>query len=266
MPKAHHLLWLLAALILLTACASTIDYQSAGSWGGGPTYTIREGESLYAIAWRYGLDYKEVASWNNIGPPYTIYPGQRIRLNPPVRIARAESAAPEASPDSQPALFPSPSAPPPGARTSPAPPQPDVRAMPFPPAAPSPSAPTARPGWLWPVQGEVIGRFSPDGNGKKGIDIAGRPGEPIQAASTGEVVYSGGGLVGYGQLIIIKHDQDFLSAYAHNRALLVKEGEQVAAGQTIAELGSTGAQRPMLHFEIRHEGQPVDPLQYLPPQ
>jgi lipoprotein NlpD len=110
----------------------------------------------------------------------------------------------------------------------------------------------------------VIRTFSPYGDGKKGIDIAGTPGQPIYAASGGEVVYSGGGLVGYGELIIIKHDANFLSAYAHNQKLLVQEGEQVSTGQTIAELGSTSASRPMLHFEIRRDGQPVDPLEYLP--
>ncbi len=252
--------------LLLTACVNTAGYQGAGGDSPANVYTIREGESLYAIAWRYGLDYKEVASWNDIGPPYTIYPGQRIRLNPSTSIARAESA-PESTSRSSPALFPSPTAPPPSvARTFPAPPEPAVRTVPLPPPVTTPStqALTAPDGWRWPVQGELIARFTPNGNGSKGIDIAGQAGQPVQAASGGEVVYSGGGLVGYGQLIIIKHDQNILSAYAHNQALLVKEGEQVAAGQTIAELGSTGSMRPMLHFEIRQDGQPVDPLRYLP--
>jgi lipoprotein NlpD len=112
----------------------------------------------------------------------------------------------------------------------------------------------------------VIRAFSRYGNGKKGIDIAGQLGQPIQAASSGKVVYTGDGLVGYGRLIIIKHGHNFLSAYAHNRRLLVREGEQVHTGQMIAELGSTGTTRPMLHFEIRQDGQPVNPLQYLPRQ
>ncbi|MBA2409298.1 MAG: peptidoglycan DD-metalloendopeptidase family protein [Gammaproteobacteria bacterium] len=254
-----------ASVLLPAACVNT-GYQSAGGGSPASVYTIRQGESLYAIAWRYGLDYKEVANWNDIGPPYTIYPGQRIRLNPSTSVARAETA-PASTSRSSPALFPSPSAPPPSvARTSPAPAEPHLRTVPLPPpvATPPTTAQTASSGWRWPVQGELIARFTPDGNGSKGIDIAGRAGQRVQAASGGEVVYSGGGLVGYGQLIIIKHDQNFLSAYAHNQALLVKEGEQVAAGQTIAELGSTGTVRPMLHFEIREDGQPVDPLQYLP--
>jgi len=136
----------------------------------------------------------------------------------------------------------------------------------FPPSTPAPTPlETTISGWQWPLQGQIIDAFSPAGS-KKGIDIAGNPGESILAASSGKVVYSGGGLVGYGQLIIIKHDQNFLSAYAHNRKLLVKEGEQVRVGQTIAELGSTGTNRAMLHFEIRQDGTPVDPLQYLPPR
>lgn len=265
------MLWCVTAALLLPACVSTVDY-------GAPTlyesqrnlYAIREGETLYAIAWRYGLDYKAVASWNNIPAPYTIYPGQRISLNPPPAVAYSDSS------ESSPSLLPpaSPTSPSYSAQTSPLPPAQSVPVTPvksrpyFPPSAPASDTSTApettAQGWQWPLPGEVIDGFSPDDSTKKGINIAGTPGEPIVAASSGEVVYSGGGLVGYGQLIIINHNQSFLSAYAHNRKLLVKEGEQVRAGQTIAELGSTGSQRPMLHFEIRENGQPVDPLQYLP--
>jgi lipoprotein NlpD len=256
MKTWQYMLWMLAAAMLLAGCASTVDYR----WptladAQSSLYTIRKGESLYAIAWHYGLNYKQLASWNNIGPPYTIYPGQRIRLSPPPTYTYAQTAT---SPPPAPT---SPKAPPPypiqSVHVTPMTPRPY---LPPAPAAPSHAGPS---GWQWPAQGEIINSFAPDGS-KKGIDIAGQPGEPIHAASSGKVVYSGGGLVGYGQLIIIKHNHDFLSAYAHNRKLLVKEGERVSAGQTIAELGSTGAQRPMLHFEIRQDGQPVDPLQYLP--
>jgi lipoprotein NlpD len=114
------------------------------------------------------------------------------------------------------------------------------------------------------VRGNLLKEFSVNGSGKKGIDIAGIPGRPVKAASAGRVVYSGSGLLGYGQLIIIKHNSKFLSAYAHNRKLIVKEGDQVEPGQKIAELGSTGTDKPMLHFEIRRLGKPVDPLKYLP--
>jgi lipoprotein NlpD len=267
----------LTTLVLVVGCSSTVEYSpSPASSSNGSVYTVRQGESLYSIAWRYGLDYKQVASWNGIGPPYTIYPGQHLRLNPPAGIARASSSTPRATPTPQPAPtagIPAPPPPPPRATPLPAPTE-TARATPItpqpttsPPSAPvasSSTSPAVSQGWQWPAQGPVIRSFSPDGNGKKGIDIAGELGQPVQAASGGKVVYSGGGLVGYGQLIIIKHNDDFLSAYAHNSKLLVKEGEQVRAGQTIAELGSTGAARPMLHFEIREHGQPVDPLRYLP--
>lgn len=119
-------------------------------------------------------------------------------------------------------------------------------------------------GWQWPTDGKVIRGFSANDPGKKGLDIGGKPGQSVRATAPGQVVYSGGGLIGYGQLIIIKHDKDYLSAYAHNRKLLVKEDDRVRGGQQIAELGSTGTDRPMLHFEIRHQGKPVDPLKLLP--
>src|SRR5690606_28082234 len=119
-------------------------------------------------------------------------------------------------------------------------------------------------GWQWPAQGQIIARFQSNGSLNKGIDIAGQLGQPVKAAANGTVVYAGRGLLGYGDMIIIKHDETYLSAYAHNSRLLVKEGEQVRTGQTIAEMGNTGTDRVKLHFEIRRRGQPVDPLGYLP--
>lgn len=138
----------------------------------------------------------------------------------------------------------------------------------LPPAAPDASAAAAPQAafsdaaWLWPASGQVIAGFNEATN--KGLDIAGNPGDPVIASAAGKVVYSGGGLRGYGNLVIIKHDDDYLSAYAHNQSLLVKEGDEVRKGQQIAELGSTDADRPKLHFEIRRQGRPVDPVQYLP--
>jgi lipoprotein NlpD len=273
MNKRRYILWAMAVVLSLPACSSIVEYQAPTTASERDMYMIREGESLYAIAWHYGLDYKQVARWNNIQAPYTIYPGQRIRLNPPPTVARTEEpeTLPVASAPVPATWFPPPTASPSAAhtaRTTSVPAQPAFSLRPLSPESISPPMPAASQasvqGWQWPVQGEMIRGFSPNGNGKKGIDIAGRPGQPIQAASSGKVVYSGGGLVGYGELIIIKHDHNFLSAYAHNRKLLVKEGEQVRAGQMIAELGSTGAERPMLHFQIRRDGDPVDPLQYLP--
>ncbi|MCP4406938.1 MAG: peptidoglycan DD-metalloendopeptidase family protein [Gammaproteobacteria bacterium] len=217
-------------------------------------YAVRHGDSLYAVAWRYGLDYKRVALWNGIGAPYTIYPGQQLLLNPPLKSISVKKTRPKRTKKPS-----SPKPPPitaqstivvPKTSTVPAIPNPIVRKEPI--------------EWHWPVKGKVIKSFSIEARGKKGIDIAGSLGQSIKAASGGKVVYSGGGLSGYGQLIIIKHDNRYLSAYAHNRSLMVKEGDRVRVGQKIAELGSTGADRPKLHFEIRQDGNPVDPLRYLP--
>jgi lipoprotein NlpD len=134
------------------------------------------------------------------------------------------------------------------------------------PPAVKPLPPTQRSasGWIWPTNGAVIGRFSSNGSLNKGIDIAGELGQPVLAASDGSVVYAGSGLRGYGELVIIKHSDTYVSAYGHNRRLLVQEGQKVKAGQNIAEMGSTGTDRVKLHFEVRRQGKPVDPLQYLP--
>jgi lipoprotein NlpD len=143
-----------------------------------------------------------------------------------------------------------------------------VPAAPRPPAvakpAPAPGPASSGFYWRWPAEGVVIGRFTTGDATKQGVDIAGANGQAVRAASDGVVVYSGGGLVGYGELIIIKHSESWLSAYGHNRKRLVNEGQNVKAGQQIAEMGRSGASRDMLHFEIRYNGKPVDPLQYLP--
>ena len=124
--------------------------------------------------------------------------------------------------------------------------------------------PASVAGWNWPARGTLLARFQSNGSLNNGIDIAGQLGEPVKAAADGAVVYAGRGLIGYGEMIIIKHDETYLSAYAHNSRLLVSEGDQVKVGQTIAEMGSSGTDRVKLHFEIRRKGQPVDPLAYLP--
>ncbi len=242
--------WHKAAVVLLlsallVACSTTThNIRRHDSY-----YTVKRGETLYSLSWRYGLDYKEVAQWNDIKSPYTIYPGQRVYLNPR-SPATARNAPRQSTTTALPATRSAPRKPPPLAAAS----------------VPRKSPPLAAGGnaWQWPTRGKVIRSFSATLNGKKGIDIAGQPGQPVRATSPGWVVYSGSGLRGYGRLIIIKHNSAFLSAYAHNRKLLVEEGEEVKAGQLIAELGSSGADRPMLHFEIRRDGKPVDPLGYLP--
>lgn len=224
-------------------------------------YVVRRGDTLYSIAFRFGWDWKALAARNGIAPPYLIRVGQVIRFDgrQPARgpvvtgaptVTRPASVARPIAPMQAPAARPQ-------AQTSV-----PIKATP----ATTPVQPVQRSasGWAWPAGGVVIGRFSSNGSLNKGIDIAGDLGQPVLAASDGSVVYAGSGLRGYGELVIIKHSDTYVSAYGHNRRLLVQEGQQVKAGQTIAEMGSTGADRVKLHFEIRRQGKPVDPLQYLP--
>jgi len=232
-------------------------------------HVVARGDTLFSIAFRYGWDWKALAARNNIPEPYTIRVGQAIRFDSrsdstPAAVASTSStststSASTASPSGKftitrrPAN--SPAAPAtasqPAAQTAPA-------QTPAAPAGPAPK------GWAWPSNGVLIGKFSSNGSLNKGIDIAGDLGQPVLAASDGSVVYAGSGLRGYGELVIIKHSDTYVSAYGHNRRLLVREGQQVKVGQTIAEMGSTGTDRVKLHFEIRRQGKPVDPLQFLP--
>ncbi|MHB8455207.1 MAG: peptidoglycan DD-metalloendopeptidase family protein [Acidiferrobacterales bacterium] len=212
--------------------------------------TVLHGDTLYSIAWESGRDYRELAVWNDIAAPYTIQPGQRLRLFPPRAHARmppspsiSRVALPAAGP-------PRPSVP---ARTAPRPLRPHATF----------SAERGVGPWVWPAKGRILSGFNHSGT-ENGLDIAGWRGEPVLAAAAGKVVYQGSGLRGYGQLIIIKHNDEYLSAYAHNERILVKDGEIVKRGQEIAEMGDTGTDRVKLHFEIRRHGSPVNPLKYLP--
>jgi lipoprotein NlpD len=190
---------------------------------------VRAGETLYSIARRYGLDYRDVARWNGIGRDYLIRPGDRLRLSQPPRDAAA-------------------------ARTDP-------------PSAPraSPDDPAHRPpAWRWPVDvGRVAGTVRQPSGGI-GLRIDGGLNQPILAAADGKVVYTGSALRGYGQLVIINHVRGWLTAYGHNAFVHVKEGDEVRAGQPIAAMGTGPGQQPMLYFEIRLEGEPLDPLTQLP--
>lgn len=223
-------------------------------------YVVQRGDTLYSIAFRFGWDWKALAAHNRIAPPYLIRVGQVIRFGGRQPVAAAVAKAPAVAPRA-PASRPSaPIQARPSPQQSPVPTP--VKATPA--ATPVLAVPRSASGWAWPAQGAVIGRFSSNGSLNKGIDIAGELGQPVLAASDGSVVYAGSGLRGYGELLIIKHSDTYVSAYGHNRRLLVREGQRVKAGQTIAEMGSTGADRVKLHFEIRRQGKPVDPLQYLP--
>ncbi len=223
-------------LALSAVVVAAIVAGCAGSrpahWSSVDSYVVRPGDTLYSIAFRHGVDWRSLARWNDIDPPgYLIKPGQTLRLDGPseprVQVTRSVRAAQ------------------PTATTPPA------------------IAPRDRIGFIWPSAGEIVTRF--DANvGSKGIAIAGREGQPIVAAGAGRVVYSGSGLVGYGRLIIIKHDNRFLSAYGHNKEILVAEGDEVKSGQRIATMGEGPGRRAMLHFEIRADGRAVDPLEHLP--
>lgn len=207
----------------------------------GASYVVQRGETVYRIATNNGITPLDLALWNNIPPPYTIYPGQRLRLYPRDATASSQSTRPATT-----ATRPSSNT-----QTS------------TPTAAPAPAA--SRIAWQWPVSGgQIISTYLANDTTRQGIDISGNGGEAVRATADGTVVYSGSGLVGYGELIIIKHDDQWLSAYGHNRRRLVNEGALVKAGQQIGELGSSGAPRNMLHFEIRQNGKPVDPQVYLP--
>ncbi len=221
-------------------------------------YVVRRGDTLFSIAFRYGWDYKALAARNNIPAPYTIHPGQTIRFDgrsgsTPTAVVTQSGSTPSSSSKTTVIRRPA------GAGTAAVP---SVASKPTP--APMPPAGPAPTGWGWPSNGVLIGKFSSNGSLNKGIDIAGDLGQPVLAASDGTVVYAGSGLRGYGELVIIKHSDTYVSAYGHNRRLLVREGQQVKVGQTIAEMGSTGTDRVKLHFEIRRQGKPVDPLQFLP--
>lgn len=232
-------LWIAVLAVSLSACGHSPSTD--GRKSSATSYTVRKGDSLYTIAMRYGLSYRQLAALNGIKSPYVIYPGQKLRLRGGSSRARARVGTGSAASS-----------------------KPYSRAVEGTPAARERKDVTASTlNWRWPTRGKVISRFSAT-SGKKGIDISGQMGQPVLAAEKGKVVYTGSGLRGYGRLIIIKHNDKYLSAYAHNRKMVVKEGEVVSAGQKIAELGSSGVDRPMLHFEIRDNGRPVDPLRYLP--
>jgi lipoprotein NlpD len=320
----RYLQWpaMLAVTLLLAACGTmrssvVVEPTADGSYDRpavnnypipsrtpipGGSYVVLKGDTLYSIAFRKGVDFRDLAQWNGVPAPYTIWPGQQLTLSPPAKAAAAHVAAPAAA--GHVASAPVAAAPvfetvsPPAATVASAPPTHPVT-MPAPapvksaasnvattaavvvpvagvPAAAPATVPPPAPAasgvsrvvsgvhWRWPAEGSLVGRFK-SGDAIPGIEIAGKSGDPVRAAADGVVVYSGSGLVGYGELVIIKHSDSFLSAYGHNRKRLVKEGQRVTGGQQIAEMGSTGTTRNELEFQIRKNGNPVDPLSYLPP-
>jgi lipoprotein NlpD len=239
--------------------ASAVVVLPGAENAGKPGYfTVRPGDTLYRIALEAGQSPRDLQAWNKLTNPNLIEVGQVLRVVPPAVVSTASAPAPAATAPAAAGVTTTPVAP--GAvasrpldRTAPATPVP----------APAPaSAGADNVTFLWPSQGEVIANFDEAKN--KGISIAGRIGDPVVAAADGRVVYAGAGLRGYGNLIILKHNNTFLTAYAHNQALLVREDQAVRQGQKIAEMGSSDADRVKLHFEVRRQGKPVDPLGFLP--
>jgi lipoprotein NlpD len=216
-------------------------------------YTVRPGDTLIRIALDAGQNWRDIARWNNLDNPNVIEVGQVLRVSPAASVVA--NASPASAPRAPGAAASAPAA------NSAAPSAPSAAVASGTPAAP---AEDELP-WGWPtaVPGAVLATFDDQKN--KGLDIGGKAGEPVLAAADGRVVYAGAGLRGYGNLIILKHNNTYLSAYAHNQTLLVKEDQAVRKGQKIAEMGNSDADRVKLHFEIRRQGKPVDPARYLPP-
>ena len=220
-------------------------------------YTVRPGDTLIRIALDSGQNWRDVARWNNIENPNLIEVGQVLRVIPPAGSVTEVAVRPPVTPVPAVPAATATSSLPRGTVSSPVASLPPVHQTPAPPG--EDDVP-----WAWPTTGAATVLAGFDEQRNKGLDIAGKPGDPVLASADGRVVYAGAGLRGYGNLIILKHNNTYLSAYAHNQSLLVKEDQTVRRGQKIAEMGSSDADRVKLHFEIRRQGKPVDPARYLP--
>ena len=275
----------ITVLLIISSCSGRIapapvvllnsQYEEESGGYTSSTYEVKQGDTLFAIAWYTGNDYRDIAQYNNLSEPYRIYPGQILRVVPPVKQVKTSKKASNTTSHS----------------TDPTTTAIDKRRIDpkksqaygkgekvvnrhnvTPVIKPSNSvkkkAPNSFPDkvktWVWPAKGKLVETFSKTESGNKGIDIAAAKGSPIYAAADGKVVYSGSALRGYGNLVIIKHTDTFLSAYAYNDTILVKEREWVYAGQKIATMGNTGTDSVRLHFEVRYRGKSLDPLRYLP--
>ena len=208
------------------ACSSAMRWDGAD----GDQHVVRKGETLYSIAFRYGKAPEDLARWNRLGDGSLIHPGQVLRLAPPSGSRSSQRSTAERS------------------RPKPLPKLPDQPA----------------PSWAWPTSGRINVEFGGKPGPGTGVLIDGRAGQAVTAAASGRVVYAGSGLIGYGQLIIIKHNETYLSAYGYTQSLLVKEGQAIKTGQRIATMGEGPERKPRLHFEIRRNGKPVNPRQFLP--
>lgn len=243
---------LLSAVLLLTACSSgyaPVSDQSLGVRPAAPKlgvgeYRVQSGDTLFGIAFELGVDPRELQRINNIRDKNRIFVGQVLKTEAgPTKTTSTAKSKP--------------------AQSKPSP----IKTADKPQSTATETkvaAASSNITWGWPHSGKVLARYSSAEGGNKGLDISGEIGDPVVAAADGTVVYAGSGLLGYGNLVIISHNQDFLSAYAHNSRILVRENQKVKFGEPVAEIGNTGASVPMLHFEVRRDGRPVDPLRYLP--
>ncbi len=207
-----------------------------------PVYIVQPQDTLYSIAWRHNLDYRQLAAWNHVGPDYRIRVGQALRLDPPTSPATPRGSTPAVAlaPHTDPAPAPAPAMVPGRPAVGPSPARQDLH-------------------WVWPTDHAGSPRSARSG----GLWFEGQPGQPVRAAARGRVVYIGSGIRGYGELVIIKHSETLLSAYAYNRDIRVHEGDEVTAGQVISAMGTGPRQIPALYFEIRLNGKPINPLPYL---
>jgi lipoprotein NlpD len=242
---------LFLGICMLASCTSTTEVYVNRRDARAAVHVVQRGETLTKIAWQHRVDPQELASWNGIRNPDELRVGQRLRLVPPRGYVAAAPA-------------PATSASTPQSTTTRSTTAPTAR-PPAPSSTPQrPAAPAATPiRWAWPTDGAIVARFGADGSVGSGLGIGGHEKQPVRAAAAGRVVYAGGGLIGYGQLVIIKHDETFLSAYGYNSELLVTQGQDVARGATIALMGMGPNRQPRLHFEIRRNGVPVDPLLFV---
>ena len=231
-------LYSLIIVIGLWSCAGLNDFVPAKAetrW-----YTVKKSDTIYAIAWRYGLDYQELARWNQIAPDFIILPGQRLRLDKPENFTSLATNSNQAKSANKTGST--------GQKKS----------------SEVIKTEKMKIKWRWPTSGKIMNTFAANELDRKGIDIAGKLGQAVRAVANGKVVYSGNGLAGYGNLIIIKHNDTYLSAYAYNQQRLVKEGMTVKGGTVISKMGQHPDGTTRLHFEIRKNGNPVDPLRYMP--
>lgn len=286
MPVVHKTKWIVTSLmvVFLAACSTApkklpTDAEKAKLSESVkqplpalsyPYYRVKAGDTLYSIALRHDKDYKDLGKLNNLDEKFTIYVDQKLVLEDetspkantqavtntkitakPLPVVKATNKAPEVNKN------------PVNSDTKKAT-ETVVKNTPSVGTNVQASTKNGSLTWSWPMTGTLLKRFSTEGVGSKGIDIAGKRGDIVKAAADGVVVYAGEGLVGYGKLIILRHNDEYITAYAHNDRLIANEGQRIKLGQTIAEVGSTGTDRDKLHFEIRYKGKPIDPLTMLP--